>query len=436
MIPMNEFKSPCSEDQEVGNVKSKIEFFNSIGKQKEDDFIFASTDIDSDEVEIHTESDLDRLIMEEIGNGPCVVDSVVLEHDECVTGSFQSDSVEKEEARNEKFNCLTQEDYVVSENSKIDDLTQEDSKINSLVQEDSLLLNLTQEDSILPSLTQEDSKINSLVHDDFLLYSLTREDSLLLGLIQEDCVVDKTRENEEIDAIILSRIENIRISQKNSIINEERRYINEIIHEIKDVDWSFCENASMLTPLIPSHKIRTRSLYSNGLPVLSNAFLKSDFKFRCPGRILELVPSVVVLNSVISEDDVYYFIKVQTDPSWFIKKSASELGNSNYEMIQTRLNTLCDKQLSDFILTGITDRVYKRSNYIFVNNRRFIGKFVGFSLCFCEGNYCVYTLNLQNRDLISKHGTTGLKCLTYELRLSCEVERDEWYRVIMEHTVE
>lgn len=406
MIPMNEFKSPCSEDQEVGNVKSKIEFFNSIGKQKEDDFIFASTDIDSDEVEIHTESDLDRLIMEEIGNGPCVVDSVVLDHDECVTGSFQSDSVEKEEARNEKFNCLTQEDYVVSENSKIDDLTQEDSKINSLVQEDSLLLNLTQ------------------------------EDSLLLGLIQEDCVVDKTRENEEIDAIILSRIENIRISQKNSIINEERRYINEIIHEIKDVDWSFCENASMLTPLIPSHKIRTRSLYSNGLPVLSNAFLKSDFKFRCPGRILELVPSVVVLNSVISEDDVYYFIKVQTDPSWFIKKSASELGNSNYEMIQTRLNTLCDKQLSDFILTGITDRVYKRSNYIFVNNRRFIGKFVGFSLCFCEGNYCVYTFNLQNRDLISKHGTTGLKCLIYELRLSCEVERDEWYRVIMEHTVE
>jgi len=209
--------------------------------------------------------------------------------------------------------------------------------------------------------------------------------------------------------------------------------------------------------------VHSKTLYINNRLIFSNCHtskLKQDF--RAPGIILGSRPSISLKNSVISEDGILHYVKVSAkvctespnmknknafdsedgmkDVCWYLLKDIFKIGcisTNSFAEVGYFLNLMSsdDTRLNTFILSDIVSTVHRRTNYLFFDGCKYVGKFVGSTLCICINDRIIKILCLGDKDLIWKEDDLRISVDGHFISFSCKAERDEWFDVIMGSTI-
>ncbi|KAI5181637.1 hypothetical protein PAEPH01_2824 [Pancytospora epiphaga] len=168
------------------------------------------------------------------------------------------------------------------------------------------------------------------------------------------------------------------------------------------------------------------------VPLFSKADLCSQkHVFRAPGGIISTRPTLRLHSSILTEQGILYYFNVSNEnqSSWFIRK---DLGNcKDVSTTVNRLNGLPDSEFNRFIVSDVVSIVFRRTSYIYYNNRIMILRLMESSLCVCDCKKIVNVVRLDDVSIVKLDGSrpsfvvgeTAFGC-------SCVIERDEWVSCI------
>lgn len=161
---------------------------------------------------------------------------------------------------------------------------------------------------------------------------------------------------------------------------------------------------------------------STGLPLFSAAQASNDFVFfRAPGIILHSRPTIIEANSIITESGIKVYFNIASDKtSWYILKSQTKLES---------INGMSDKTLARYILSDVVTSRYRRTPFVIYNDEIVMAKILGRAVCICKEKQTLRVV--QCMDAIPV-GECEIKFRNLKIQLSCEIERDEWVRLMKE----
>uniref|UniRef100_A0A1B6HHQ7 Uncharacterized protein n=1 Tax=Homalodisca liturata TaxID=320908 RepID=A0A1B6HHQ7_9HEMI len=168
------------------------------------------------------------------------------------------------------------------------------------------------------------------------------------------------------------------------------------------------------------------------VPLFSRQDLASQrHVFRGPGAVMSSRPTLRFHSSILTEQGVLYYLSVSGggENSWFVRKSLDI--RADVASVVSELNALPDRDFNAFIVSDVVTSVFRRTSYVYYNGRIVLLKFVGRSLCVCDGKRIVHVVRLDGAAVARLDGARPSFVVGgTAFGSSCIAERDEWFGCI------